>query len=63
MHIPLKLLLSWVVSASMIFGTAVDENFLSAVPPLETGPATSVNNDDTKSVFKPTSSKISPSVS
>ena len=47
----------------MIFGTAVDENFLSAVPPLETGPATSVNNDDTKSVFKPTSSKISPSVS
>ena len=46
----------------MCFETAVDENFFSATPGFEKGPATSANNGDTWSLFK-LKSEISPSAS
>ena len=52
MHIPLKPLLSWVASASIIFATAFEGLSFPAAPGFEEGLATSSTNDDTRSLFK-----------
>ena len=59
MHIPVKPLLSWVVSATMLFGTAVDEILFSAAPGFEKGLDTSSKKDDTRPLFKLTSASSS----